>query len=157
MSELEPYTKALCVAYHLGITGKTKKEFEVSLNKLGYSNDPNLSAYYNEGIKDKVSTVKGHYAEITEEQKEQIKELFYISTVEPPTFNFDTRKGGYYVQVEQMYRYIEFKEGLSFLTGMQAICSILGVTNGDEVDRMSYGGCETCDYGSSYSIEWRFW
>lgn len=62
--------------------------------------------------------------------------------------------GKWHLSISQMYEYVGFRSPLSMLTGMMAVAKILDCENGDEVDRYNYPGCETCDYGSSYFIEW---
>ncbi len=97
------------------------------------------------------------YVEITEEQKKRIENLFDISSLRETDFNYGTDKEGYYITVKQMYRYVTFKDGTSTLKAMMEIANILECEDGDEVSRHSYGGCSTCDYGSSYILELRFW
>ena len=109
------------------------------------------------------------YKEITEEQKKKIYGLFFEENESDQKwfehclesrdlkFNFRTKKDGYYITIEQMYEYVSFKEGVSFLKGMQEITKILGVEDGDEESRYHSNGCETCDYGSCYTLSWRFW
>ena len=94
---------------------------------------------------------------MTETQQEQIKKLFYQSPVEPPSFKFSFNDGKYFIEVEQMYRYLEFNKPYTMLSGLLEIAKILGCENGDECHRDSSDGCETCDYGSSYLVEWCFW
>jgi len=99
-----------------------------------------------------------HLSPITESQQEQIKALFYQSRFQPPSFEFSIIGGNRYcVEVSQMYNYVEFVEPYSALSGWLQVAKILGCENGDEYDRMHYGGCETCDYGSSYEVTWHFW
>jgi hypothetical protein len=94
---------------------------------------------------------------MTEAQQEQIKKLFYQCKIEPPSFKFSFDDGKYFIEVEQMYDYIKFNEPYSMLSGLLEIAKILGCENGDESLRYSRDGCETCDYGSSYLVEWCFW
>ncbi len=97
------------------------------------------------------------YTEITKEQQEKIKSFFSgYGTYSSVEFEFKTEEDGYYISVSQMYEYVGFKD-MTVLKGYLAIAEVLGCENGDEVDRDSYGGCETCEYGSKYSIELKFW
>ena len=41
--------------------------------------------------------------------------------------------------------------GLGFAK-LKAVSDFFGTTNIDDPDTFSYGGCETCDYGSSYGF-----
>lgn len=96
------------------------------------------------------------YAPITKEQEDAIKALFNDRSYEKTEYEFETRDDGYYITASKMYEYVEFKD-LSVLQGYLKLAEILGCTNGDEVNRHSYSGCETCDYGSSYTIKLRLW
>lgn len=100
--------------------------------------------------------MKKEYAPITHEQMNSIRSLFDTSSFEKPEFEFDTKENGYYVTITKMYEYVTFK-GISTLQGYLAIANTLGCENGDETNRHSYSGCETCDYGSSYTVKLRFW
>lgn len=95
------------------------------------------------------------YKEITKEQEEEIKKLFTDSR--SIDFSFKNKEDGYYITVSQMYDYCTFKGDMSVLRGYLAIADILGCTEGNELGKNSFGGCETCDYGSSYTTELRFW
>lgn len=97
------------------------------------------------------------YQEPTEEVIKQIQGMFGGYGGQSPDFKFQTRDDGYYIDVSQMYDYVRFTGDLSTLQAYMQIASLLGVENGDERDRWSYGGCETCDYGSKYTVELRFW
>jgi len=97
------------------------------------------------------------YTEITEEQEEQIKALFYVGGYRDTEFTFKTKDDGYYIEARQMYDYLSFTEGISVLQGYLRIADILGCDNGDEYERYSSSGCETCDYGSSYEWTLKFW
>ena len=94
---------------------------------------------------------------ITEEQKNQILELFDQLYPEDQEPKFDTLNDGYHITISRMYNYIKFASGISTLQGYLKIAQILGCENGDEIDRHSYGGCPTCDYGSEYTVTLRFW
>lgn len=99
--------------------------------------------------------MKPKYPEITNEQKQAIKDLFEDSySLE---IAFETRKDGYHINLQNMYGYIRFNEGISVLRGYGEIANILQVSDGDELDRYHYDGCETCDYGSSFNISLKFW
>jgi len=54
------------------------------------------------------------------------------------------------IVVEQMYEYVK----MGFPT-LQAISDILGTEKIDIYSQDSRGGCDTCDYGSSYEITLR--
>lgn len=54
------------------------------------------------------------------------------------------------IVVEQMYEYVK----MGFAT-LQAISDILGTEKIDIYSQDSRGGCDTCDYGSSYEITLR--
>lgn len=62
-----------------------------------------------------------------------------------------TKKPGraprYSVKVSEMY---EYPLGLSFVQ-LKEISEFFG-TDKIDIDRYSYGGCDTCDYGSSYEL-----
>ena len=95
---------------------------------------------------------------ITEDQEKQIKALFYQEQwYEEPTFRFSIINNKYFIKVEQMYEYVSFKKPFTVLSGMLEIAKILGCENGDEYMRNHTRGCETCDFGSSYYVEWCFW
>jgi hypothetical protein len=94
------------------------------------------------------------YPVITDEQKNQVMDLFYSCNAD---FEFKTRKDGYYFTITQMYDYVEFKDGISALQGFMKIANILECKDGDEVRCYASRGCETCDYGSSYELELKFW
>lgn len=63
---------------------------------------------------------------------------------------------GYYIETENMYNYARFKEG-SVLMNFLKIAQMLGVDDGDEISQYSQRGCSTCDWGSKYVMELRFW
>jgi hypothetical protein len=96
------------------------------------------------------------YKPITKEQKDAIKALFDNSSWETVEYEFETRDNGYYITASKMYEYVGFKD-VSTLQGYLKLAEILGCENGDEVDRHFYSGCETCDFGSSYTIKLRLW
>ena len=95
------------------------------------------------------------YPKITDEQKQAIKDLFDCGY--DLEITFATMQDGYYIDLENMYDYIEFKAGLSVLRGYGEIAGILHVSDGDELDRYYYRGCETCDFGSRYRVRLKFW
>lgn len=95
------------------------------------------------------------YKEITQEQQAQIKDLFVFSNYDNVKFEFEVKSDGYYITAKREYEYVEFKD--SVLVSYVKIADILGCANGDEVDRHYTPGCETCDFGSEYIIELRFW
>lgn len=103
----------------------------------------------------KVETIK--YPVFTPEQFQAIKDVFQFKEYNPAQFEISVKSDGYYIRVAQMYEYIGFKHDLSVLQAYMKIANILGVEDGDEWSRYSSGGCETCDYGSSYEITLRFW
>jgi hypothetical protein len=77
---------------------------------------------------------------------------------EPCDFNFRFDNYGYYFSLKNSYDYVSFKNGLSTLMGYMKIAELLGVQDGDEVDRTNYSsGCPTCGYGSEYEVELKFW
>jgi hypothetical protein len=87
---------------------------------------------------------------------DQIRGLFEDGSYEKTNFEFQTKEDGYFIEVSKMYSYVGFRNG-SVLSNYQKIATLLGVEDGDEVSRYSYGGCETCDYGSSYEVTLKFW
>lgn len=92
------------------------------------------------------------YPEITDEQREQISDLFYDV---PDSIRITSNSDGYYVTLKNTYEYVKFKAGT--LMGFMSLASILGCTEGDEVGRYCVHGCPTCDYGSSYELTLKFW
>lgn len=54
-----------------------------------------------------------------------------------------------------MYEAPSYRGGL--LETLIKLCKITGKQEADDTDRGGYGGCETCDYGSSYYVEWTCW
>lgn len=98
-----------------------------------------------------------NYPQPTQEQHRQIKNLF--NGYGGGNFEMDlcAHTDGYRLRVNQMYEYIGFRRGISFLSGVKAIADILDCDETDEAWRQSSGGCETCDYGSDYEIVWKFW
>lgn len=51
------------------------------------------------------------------------------------------------IDVEQMYEYVDLK-----LYHLKKLSDFLQTDNID-TDKTAYGGCETCDYGSSYTVQ----
>lgn len=92
------------------------------------------------------------YPEITPEQESAIRDLFYEYS--DADFVFKTTEDGYRVNISQMYNYVSFVH-LSYLQGLSKMAEILNCSDGDE-NKYSYGGCPTCDYGSSYTVEYKF-
>ncbi len=52
------------------------------------------------------------------------------------------------VGLSQMYQAPAFNSTVVF-----ALCEAFGTKHINETDQWSHGGCETCDYGSSYGFE----
>jgi hypothetical protein len=102
-----------------------------------------------------------NYAEPTDDQKAQIRALFgftsFDESVSESSLTIAAKDDGYHIRAAQMYDYIEFDKGVSTLEGYQKIAAILGCTDGDEIERESKSGCETCDWGSCYEYTLRFW
>lgn len=96
------------------------------------------------------------YQLITEHQENAIKALFDDRCSLEIEYKFETRADGYYLTFSRMYNYVSFKD-LSILQGYLKLAEILGCKDGDEVERYSHHGCETCDCGSSYTIKLKFW
>ena len=96
-----------------------------------------------------------NYQEPSAEVVAQIKDLFH-SWGGNEKFKLRTTASGYYIEVKQSYEYVGFKSG-SVLQNYMKIAELLNVKDGDEVSRVGYAGCETCDWGSSYELELRFW
>jgi hypothetical protein len=94
------------------------------------------------------------YKEPTDDTISAIENLF--DGDRNSSFEFETRLDGYYITISQMYNYVSFKFG-SVLQNYHKIAELLGVNDGGEINRNSYGGCETCDYGSKYTLELKFW
>ncbi len=92
------------------------------------------------------------YKPITYNQEKEIKALFKSAD----TFEVSTEKDGYHIHIVNMYNYVSFT-GCSTLVGYHKIAEILGVSDGDEEGRYSSPGCSTCDYGSRYTVDLRFW
>lgn len=93
------------------------------------------------------------YPPVSDEVKQSVRDLFGSHD----SFALTVRDDGYYVEVTAMYGYVGFDD-LGFLTGMRTIADLLGCDEGDEAVRYCGGtGCDTCGYGGSYTVEWRFW
>ena len=111
------------------------------------------------------------YDQPSEEAIQQIKDLFSVSPIEWWTedpenwggtrdgtlFRIECQEDGYHITITQMYDYIEFKDDISSLQAMLKIAEILGCKDGTEKNRYGYSGCETCDFGSQYTLEFHFW
>lgn len=94
-----------------------------------------------------------------EQQKfQELEEKIYAAIVgdsyEKPTVKvrvpYGTQGSCLEIVVEQMYEYVK----MGFPT-LQAISDILGTEKIDIYSQDSRGGCDTCDYGSSYEITLR--
>ena len=60
-----------------------------------------------------------------------------------------------FVKITQMYEAAE--HGLGMAAFVQKMCEAVGLPEMEESDNISRRGCETCDYGSCYGTEFRFW
>lgn len=67
--------------------------------------------------------------------------------VEPPTIEVEIKNSVVFITIKKMYE----KPGLQF-SQLQAISEFFDTYDIGTVDEFSYGGCETCDYGSSYGF-----
>ena len=117
----------------------------------------NLTPFFHISQRLGIIDMSENLSPISEAQEEQIKALFYREQWEEPTFRFSIVNDKYFIRVEQMYEYVLFKKPFTVLSGLLEIAKILGCENGDEYMRSHSDGCETCDYGSSYRVEWCFW
>jgi len=89
----------------------------------------------------------------TTELTEQITNLFKcVETVEVAV-----RDNKVYITVADMYDPPQFIAPHSFLTGMMEIAKLCGKTELTIDGTISKGGCETCDFGSSYGYEFIAW
>lgn len=87
----------------------------------------------------------------TTELTKQITNLFEcVETVA-------VRDNKVYITVADMYDPPRFIRPFSFLTGMMEIAKLCGKTELTIEDTISEGGCETCDFGSSYGYEFVAW
>lgn len=93
---------------------------------------------------------------IADWQKSEIEALF-DTDYRDYKFEFGTSGDRYEIRVSQMYEYVEFADNMSPLVGYQKIAAILGCTEGREADRDYEPGCETCDWGSKYTVTLEFW
>ena len=65
--------------------------------------------------------------------------------VEPPQIEIEIKDSHVEITIKKMYE----KPGLKF-SQLQALSQFFDTQDIDTVDEFSHGGCETCDYGSSY-------
>lgn len=84
------------------------------------------------------------YKPISEEQLEGIRKIFEEHK-DRTTPDITLIPGGF--KVEQMYEYVTVNFAL-----LSALAELLGTKNID-TDQWSRGGCETCDFGSNYCVE----
>lgn len=88
------------------------------------------------------------------EFEEKIYEVIKGDSYEKPTVKvvvpYGTQGGCLDIVIAQMYEYVK----MGFPT-LQAISDILGTEKIDIYSQESSGGCDTCDYGSSYEITLR--
>lgn len=75
----------------------------------------------------------------------------YTRKAEKVTINQNTEK---LVEVEATAMYDAPRLGFQQL---KQISEFFGTENVDKYDDISWGGCETCDYGSSYGFVVRIW
>lgn len=97
----------------------------------------------------------GKYALPSDAQVLRIAALFDIGEYDALCVSVSDE--GYSVSVAAMYQAPEIEGGLSILQAMHEIAAILGCSDGCRESDIADQGCETCDYGSSYGWEWRFW
>ena len=95
------------------------------------------------------------YPEVTPEQRKAILAVF--GGYGDQDIKISVHKDGYHIATEQMYSYVPFANDMSVLQAYMELAKILNCKDGDEQDRYFSGGCETCDYGSSYQYTLRFW
>jgi hypothetical protein len=94
-----------------------------------------------------------------EEEAAKIKELFPDSSYYDVAVEVtkDQSGEGICVSITSDYEYVKF-ENVSMLVGYHRIMEILGCKDGDEEGRTQISsGCRTCQDGSRYEINLRFW
>lgn len=82
-----------------------------------------------------------------EHTKEEVLEFLQRTFDEADDFSAEKSSGGWNLEVSRMYEYVEFSAEKMF-----SICRFFNTMNVND-DRYAYGGCETCDYGSKYTVE----
>lgn len=84
------------------------------------------------------------------EIEESVKKIFKYSTIE-------IRHSGdsVYVKVTQMYD--KPQHGMGLREMVHKMCEAVGHEEMEEYDEIHESGCDTCDYGSCYGTEFRFW
>jgi hypothetical protein len=78
-----------------------------------------------------------------------VQDIFCDSNVEVEIRNFD-------VLVKVTQEYYSPEHGLSMSEFVHKMCEAVGLEEMEEYDTINEPGCETCDYGSSYGTQWRF-
>jgi len=69
--------------------------------------------------------------------------------------NHDPVKGTLTLRVQQMYEYVEVT-----FANLEKLSTICGTTSIDVGEKDARGGCESCDYGSCYMVDFHlknFW
>ena len=67
------------------------------------------------------------------------------------------RREGEFVFVKITSSYSAPEHGLSMSKYIAAMCAAVGADDFDSHDEFDIEGCETCDYGSCYGTEFKFW
>lgn len=91
--------------------------------------------------------IKSAWEKWAEENHEYISRSFYVMVKKNPTGRVK-----YSVKLESMYSYVPVSLSL-----LNVLASILDCKDVEEKEKYSSAGCETCDFGSSYEIEFYCW
>ena len=87
----------------------------------------------------------------SEEIKEKVEEIWTCPQGEywnePDEINVKISKEMISIEMASMYESPSLNYGL-----LMKLSDFLGTKNINDDDRFGYGGCETCDYGSSYGF-----
>lgn len=86
----------------------------------------------------------------TLKQLDQVRELFKTDLSHVEDLEVSPTKNG--LEVSKMYDYVPMN--FYILSGLS---EIFGTKNIDVCGKHNYPGCETCDYGSSYTVEFEIW
>lgn len=75
--------------------------------------------------------------------------------IEVKFLDHDPAQGTLTLRVQQMYEYVEVT-----FANLEKLSNICETTSIDVGEKVAYGGCETCDYGSCYMVDFHlknFW
>lgn len=89
-----------------------------------------------------------------EEIKERFKEIFsdiFLDSWRDISISINRNDNYTIIEVFQMYEYIDLKA-----EHLIKMCQNFN-TDRIEIEEDSYGGCETCDYGSKYTRSFKFY